>query len=329
MNLRLASGVLLSLAVSLLSPSATAAQFPEPGRVIKIVVPYSSGGPADKTARDLAEAMAPVLGVPIEVENMAGASGAVGATKVINGAPNGYTLLFSHIGMSTAYALFRKSSDTLDDFEYIGVTSELPMILIARPNLDVGSVKELIQRVKRKQTFSIANAGTGSASQMCSLLVQEHLGMRMRSIAYKGTAPAMSDLLEGHIDLLCDQSSTAGPQVLAGRAKPLGVTTSTRIGAGTPLANVPTLDEAGLKGFSLSVWQGLYAPKGTPEHVIKTLNGALQVALRDPAFMSRQKADGASIVRDEKSTPAGHRNLVGSETSKWSEVIRKANALSE
>ena len=315
--------------LSLHSAVWAASSFPEKGRTIRIVVPYSSGGPADKTARDLAQAMQTVLGVRVVVENVAGENGTVGATKVIQAAPDGYTLLFSHIGMSTAYALYRKSADTLSDFEYVGVTSELPMFLIGRLSLEPSNVAELMAWVAKRRYVSIANAGTGSASHMCSLLVQEHLKVRLKAVPYKGTAPAMNDIVAGHVDLLCDQSSTAGPQIVGGRVKPFGVTTPQRFTQGSALGNVPTLDEAGLKGFNLSVWQGLYAPKGTPKQVITSLNLALRAAVQDPEFAKKQALDGARIVKDEKLSPEGHRNLVQTETAKWSEAIRKANAYAD
>lgn len=323
---RMALALLVGAAVC-----ATArAAFPEAGRPIKIIVPYSSGGPADKTARDLAAALRKVLETPVVVENVAGASGTVGANKVLQAAPDGYTLLFSHIGMSTAYALYRKSSDTLDDFEYLGVTSELPMILIGRLNLEPSTWPELVRWIKaRKGNVTIANAGTGSASHMCGLLIQSQIDVQITAVPYKGTSPAMSDVVGGYVDLLCDQSSTASPQIVAGRVKAIATTRKTRFESPPVMTAIPTMEEAGLKGISLSVWQGLYAPKGTPHIVLQVLNNAMRQALKDPTYIERQRADGATVVTDERMTPEGHRRLVKSETDKWSAIIKSANGFAD
>lgn len=323
---RIALGLVLGAALC----GEAAATYPEPGRPIRIIVPYSSGGPADKTARDLAAALRKVLDTTVVVENVAGASGTVGANKVLQAPPDGYTLLFSHIGMSTAYALYRKSSDTLDDFEYLGVTSELPMVLIGRLNLEASTWPELVKWIKsRKGNVTIANAGTGSASHMCGLLLQTQIGTPITAVPYKGTSPAMSDVVGGYVDLLCDQSSTASPQIVAGRVKAIATTRATRFERPPVMAAIPTMEEAGLKGISFSVWQGLYAPKGTPKLVLQVLNQAVRQALRDPTYIARQQADGATVVTDERLTPEGHRQLVKSETDKWSAIIKSANGFAD
>lgn len=329
MNIRrLKVGLCLFVLAIFISPLARGA-FPEGNRPIKLIVPYSSGGPADKTARQLAEALQSVLGSPVIVENIAGASGTLGATKVLQATPDGYTLLFSHVGVSTSYALYRKA-DTLDDFEYLGVTSELPMFLVGRLNLEPADASALLKwMAAKKGAVTIANAGTGSASHLCTLLLQSVLQVTFNAIPYKGTAPAMNDVVGGHVDLLCDQSSTAGPQILGGRVKGYAVTAINRFRSPQQLATIPTLDEAGLKGFDFSVFQGLYAPKGTPRVILETLNRALREALKNPEYVKRQSADGATVVTDTRLSREGHKALVKAETAKWASIIKTANVYAD
>lgn len=317
---KLVHGFAVAVAATFIGGAASAA-FPE--KPITIIVPYSLGGPADKTARDLAVALASILKTRVDVENVAGVSGTLGAQKVLQSKADGYTLLFSHIGFSTSYALYRKGTDALDDFEYLGVTSELPMVLVGRPDLEAKDMRDLVRLIAEKRGMvRIANAGTGSASHICSIMLEQHLKQRLIDIPYKGTAPAMTDLLAGHVDLLCDQSSTAMPQVIAGRAKAFAVTTAERFKAPPPMQSVPTLEEAGLKGFNLNVWQGMYAPRGTPKDVLETLNKALRSALKDPAFRRRQLDDGVHVVEDERLSADGHKRLVRAEAMKWTAIIK-------
>lgn len=307
------------------------AQAAYPEKAITIVVPFSPGGPTDKTARDLAESMKKTLGNPtILVENVAGAGGTIAATKVIKSPADGYTLYFAHIGLATSYALYPKLAYNNTDFEYLGVISEVPMAFIGRPTFPASNLQDVIKLVKEKKGgVTLAHAGSGSASHLCSLLLQSQLQLRMTGIPYKGTGPAMSDLLGGHVDLLCDQSITANPQIDAGRVKAYGVTTLTRSDSSPAMAAVPTLDEAGIKGFSLTVWQALYAPKGTPPAVLALLNNAVREALKDPEFLKKQKAMGVQPVTDDRLTPAGHKKLMESEIEKWTKIIRAAGVYAE
>ena len=309
---------------------AHAADYPAE-KPITIVVPFSAGGPTDKTARDLGETIKKLLGASaVVVENVVGAGGTIAAAKVSKSPPDGYTLFLAHIGLATSYALYPKLQYQHTDFEYLGVISEVPMALMGRPNLPVSNVHDLIQLISEsKGGVTLAHAGSGSASHLCSLLIQSHLKMQMTGIPYKGTGPAMSDLLGGHVDLLCDQSITAAPQIEAARVKPLGVTTLTRSNASKAMANVPTLDEAGIKGFNLTVWQALYAPKGTPPQILATLNNAVRTALKDPEFLKRQQSLGVQIVTDDRLTPEGHQRLMASEIAKWTKIIKAAGIYAE
>ena len=300
------------------------AEYPE--KPVTIVVPFAAGGPTDKVARDLAEAMRkPMGGQSIIIENVGGAGGTLGAAKVAKAANDGYTLLLHHIGMSTAPALYRTMSyKTLEDFEYLGMINEVPMTLIGKPGLPANNMPELMKWIEaNKGKINLANAGLGAASHLCGLLFMSAVKVDMTTVPYKGTAPAMTDLLGGQVDLMCDQTTNTTTQIEAGKVKAFAVTTPKRLT--TPaLARLPTLDEAGLKGFNVSIWHGLYAPKGTPKAVLDKVNAALKVALKDADFIKREEALGAVIVTDARLNGAEHKKFVEAEINKWGPVIKAA-----
>ncbi len=305
--------------------AATAwAEYPE--KPVTIVVPFAAGGPTDKVARDLAEAMRkPLGGQTIIIENIGGAGGTLGATKVARAANDGYTLLLHHIGMSTSPALYRTMQyKTLEDFEYLGMVNEVPMTLIGKPGLPANNYAELTKWIDaNKGKINLANAGLGAASHLCGLLFQTALKVDMQTVPYKGTAPAMTDLLGGQVDLRCDQTTTTTSQIESGKVKAFAVTSTKRLT--TPaLKNLPTLDEAGLKGFNVSIWHGLYAPKGTPKPVADKINAAMKVALKDPEFVKRQEALGAVLITDARLDGAEHKKFVEAEINKWGPIIKAA-----
>jgi tripartite-type tricarboxylate transporter receptor subunit TctC len=314
------------LFASLMAAISAAAWADYPDKPITIVVPFAAGGPTDKVARDLAEALRkPLGGQSIIVENVGGAGGTLGATKVAKASNDGYTLLLHHIGISTAPALYRKLPyDTLGDFEYLGMVNEVPMTLIGKPTLPANNFAELMKWMEaNKGKINLANAGLGAASHLCGLLFQSTLKIDMQTVPYKGTGPAMTDLLGGQVDLMCDQTTSTTSQIEAGKVKAFAVTTAKRLT--TPaLKNLPTLDEAGLKGFNVSVWEGLYAPKGTPKAITDKLNAALRAALKDPEFIKREEALGAVIVTDARLGGAEHKKFVEAEIAKWAPIIKAA-----
>jgi tripartite-type tricarboxylate transporter receptor subunit TctC len=313
----------LSLIAAALAGTA-AAEYPE--KPITLVVPFAAGGPTDKVARDLAEALRkPLGGQAIVIENVGGAGGTLGATKVAKAAPDGYTLLLHHIGMATSPALYRNLPyKTLDDFEYLGLVNEVPMTVIGRTSLPANNYAELVKWLEaNKGKINLANAGLGAASHLCGLLFQQSLKIDMTTVPYKGTAPAMTDLLGGQVDLMCDQTTNTTGQIETGKVKAFAVTTTKRLS--TPsLAKLPTLDESGLKGFNVTIWHGLYAPKGTPKAVLDKVNAALKQALKDPDFDKREEALGAVIVTDGRVNPAEHKKFVEAEINKWGPVIKAA-----
>lgn len=296
-----------------------------PNKPVTIVVPFAAGGPTDKVARDLAEAIRKPLGGTVIIENVGGAGGTLGAAKVAKAPADGYTLLLHHIGMATSPALYRSLPyKTLDDFEYLGLVNEVPMTLIGRPTLQANNYAELVKWLEaNKGKVNLANAGLGAASHLCGLLFQSTIKIDMTTVPYKGTAPAMNDLLGGQVDIMCDQTTNTSGQIEAGKVKAFAVTTPQRLKAPS-LAKLPTLDESGLKGFNVTIWHGLYAPKGTPAPVLEKINGALRTALKDGEFVKHQEALGAVVVSDNRVAPAEHKKFVEAEIGKWGPVIKAA-----
>lgn len=296
-----------------------------PDKPVTLVVPFSAGGPTDRVARDLADALRKPLGVSIIIENVSGAGGTLGATKVAKAPPDGHTLLLHHIGMATAPALYRQLPfKPLEDFEYLGLINEVPMTLIGRASLPARNYSELTRWLStHKGRANLANAGLGSASHLCGLLLRQHLRFDLMTVAYKGTAPAMTDLLGGQVDIMCDQTTNTTGQIEAGKVRAFAVTTSKRV-ATPQLASLPTLAESGLKDFHVSIWHGLYAPKGTPQPVLDKINSALQIALKDREFLQRESNQGAMVVNDARVQAAEHKKFVAAEIGKWGPVIRAA-----
>jgi tripartite-type tricarboxylate transporter receptor subunit TctC len=314
---------LLALAALSVATGALAA-YPE--KPITIVVPFAAGGPTDKVARDLAEVLRKGLNnQTVVIENVGGAGGTLGAGKVAKANPDGYTFLLHHIGMATSPGLYRNLPyKTLDDFEYLGMVNDVPMTLIGRPSLPANNYAELVKWLEaNKGKINLANAGLGAASHLCGLLFQQSLKIDMTTVPYKGTAPAMTDILGGQVDLMCDQTTNTSGQIEAGKVKAYAVTTLKPLT--TPaLSKLPTLDSQGLKGFNVSIWHGLYAPKGTPKPILDQMNAALRAALKDPEFIKRQEALGAVVIADNRVSPAEHKKFVEAEINKWGPAIKAA-----
>ena len=314
---------LLASALALVATSAFA-EYPE--KTVTIVIPFAAGGPTDKVGRDFAEAVRkPLGGQAVVIDNVAGAGGTLGASKVARATPDGYTLLITHIGMATAPALYRNLQfKPLEDFEYLGLINEVPMTLISRPTLAANTYAELAGWISaNKGKVNIANAGLGSASHMCGMLLQSTLKADMTPVPYKGTAPAMNDLLGGQVDIMCDQTTNTTGQIEAKKVKAFAVTTPKRLSI-PALAALPTLDEAGLKGFNVTIWHALYAPKGTPKAVLDKINAALKVALKDGTFIKNEESLGAVVAADARVNPADHKKFVEAEINRWTPLI-KAN----
>lgn len=322
--------IALTAAAALTALGASAQEFPAKDKNITIVVPFAAGGPTDRVARDLAEALRKPLGTTVVVDNTSGAGSSIGTARVARATPDGYTLLLNHIGMSTMPALYRKLPFSVpNDFEYLGMVNEVPMTLIARPTMPANNFKELNTWIhQNKGKINLGNAGLGAASHLCGLMFQNAMKVDMTPVPYKGTAPAITDLIGGQIDLLCDQTTNTTGQIESKKVKAYAVTTSKRLT--TPaLKDLPTLAESGLKDFDVTIWHGLYAPKGTPAAVQKKINDALKIALKDPDFIKKQEGLGAVVVTDHRVEGAEHKKFVLSEIEKWGAVIKAAGTYAD
>jgi tripartite-type tricarboxylate transporter receptor subunit TctC len=304
------------------------AEFPE--KPVTLVVPFAAGGPSDKIARDLAESMRKRLNQTVIVENVGGAGGTLGAAKVATATPDGYTLLVHHIGFATAPTLYRKLPyKGIEDFAYLGLINEAPSTLIGRTSLPAKNLAELRKWIAADPTkVNLAHAGVGSASHLCGLMIQSALKAEMTTIPYKGTGPAMTDLMGGTVDVMCEQATNAVPQIEGGKVQAFAVTSKERMKL-PALASVPTLAESGLPDFSVTVWHGLYAPRNTPAPVLARLNDALRGALKDPELIKRQEALGITVVSDARVEPAAHKRFVEGEVARWAKVIQAAGAYAD
>lgn len=311
--------------------SAMAQTFPIKDKPITLVVPFTAGGPTDRLARDMAEALRkPLGGVTVMVENALGAGGAIATQKVAHAAPDGHTLLIHHIGMATMPALVRKPGfDVLNDFDYLGMIHEVPMTIVARPTLEANDYKQLSAWVSsQKDKVNLGNAGVGSASHLCGLLWQSSMRTHMTTINYKGVSMAMTDLLGGQIDVMCDQTTNTLTYIESRKIKAYAVTSNKRLSQAA-LKDLPTLQESGLKGFQVSVWHGVYAPKGLPPETKAKLYGALRSVFSDPAFIQKQEAMGAVMIMDKRTDPAEHKKFVAAEIAKWNPIIKSAGVYAD
>ena len=268
------------------------------------------------------------LGQTVIVENVPGAGGTIAPTKLKNATPDGHTLLIAHIGMSTAPALYRTLPfKPLEDFEHIGQVVDVPMTFVAKKDLPPNDFKALVAYVKaNKDKVTLANAGLGAASHLCGLLFMSAIETDLTTVPYKGTAPAMNDLLGGQVDLMCDQTTNTTSYIKSGKVKAYAVTSKQRVES---LKELPPASEAGLPGFEVSVWHGVYAPKGTPKPVIDRLTAALQAGIAEPDFVKRMADLGSNVVSKDKATPEGLRSHLKAEIDKWTPIIKKAGVYAD
>jgi tripartite-type tricarboxylate transporter receptor subunit TctC len=310
-------------ALALLAPGGAQAQGAYPNRPITVVVPFAAGGPTDTVARLVAESMGRDLGQAVVVENVGGAGGTLGAARVAQARPDGYYLLLHHIGMGTTPTLYRKLSyDAVGGFEPVGMVTEVPMTIIARKDIPAKNLAELVALIRKDTTkLNYAHAGVGAASHLCGLLLQKAADAPMTTVPYRGTGPAMTDLIGGTVDLMCDQTTNTTEQIRAGAVKVFAVTTPQRLAA---LPDVPTTAEAGLPGMEVTIWHALYAPKGTPAEVVNRLSKSLQVALRDEKLVGRFADLGTAPVTQQQATPAATRDFWQADIAKWRPVIQAA-----
>lgn len=317
---------LLILAAAMAAAFSAQAQSYPGSKPVSIVVPFAAGGPTDRVARDLAIAMAKyVPGGNFVVENAAGAGGTIGANKVAKAAPDGHTLLLFHIGMASTPALYRRLPyKPLEDFEFLGMVNDVPMTLIGKPQLPANTYRDFENYIRANTgKLNLAHAGLGSASHICGLMWQSALQTKeaMTTIPFGGTGPAMTALIGGQVDVMCDQTTNTVGQIEGGRVKAFAVTTAKPLSAHKTLKDYPTLSEMGLKNFNLTIWHGLYAPKGTPAAITKTLNEALKKSLKDADFIKKNEGLGALVVTDKRMEPAEHKAFVAAEMTKLKAAV--------
>ncbi len=310
--------LLIALTLALIAAPVLAQNYPV--RPIKLVVPFAAGGPGDTVARLLAQAMS--KGQTVVVENVSGAGGNIGATYVSRAAPDGYTLLFHQLGMAISPFLYSKLEYDPLDFETIGMVAYQANVLITRPNMVPGTFQDFLSYLKTNhEKLSFASTGPGGASDLCAILFKNATGIDIKTVPYRATAPALTDILGGNVDLLCDSVATATPYVQAGSVQAHGVTTLTRASS---LPDVPTLEEQGLKGFDMTTWTSLYAPKGTPRQIVDHLSKSLQDAVQDPQFIASLQKVGSSAQPKERATSEAHAAYLRQEISRWGPIIKAA-----
>ncbi len=314
-----------AMAATLFS-SAAFAEYPE--RNITMIVPFSAGGPTDTVARLVAESMSKDLGQQIIVENVGGAGGTLGAGRVASSDPDGYTILLHHIGMATSATLYRKLAyDPLNAFDYVGLVTEVPMTIVARKDMEATDLKGLIDYVKaNKDTVTVANAGIGAASHLCGMLFMSAIETPLVTVPYKGTGPAMTDLLGGQVDIMCDQTTNTTKQIQGGTIKAYAVTSPKRLDI---FPDIPTAVEGGLPGFEVGIWHGVYTPKGTPEEAINKLSASLQKALKDPNVVARFAELGTAPSSEADATPAALKAKLESEIARWKPIIDAAGTYAD
>jgi tripartite-type tricarboxylate transporter receptor subunit TctC len=299
-----------------------------PTKPVSLMMPYAAGGPGDTITRIVGQGMSKVLGQPFVVENTAGAGGTIGTAKVAAAAPDGYALLVMHFGHAANTALYRNLRyDAINDFEPIGIVAESPMAFVAKKAFPAANFREFIAHVRdNKDKVTYGHAGIGSASHLCGLLFFNAIDTVVTSVPYKGTGPALADLMGGQFDFMCDQTLNVFKPVEAGLIKAYAATTKTRLAV---LPDLPTADEAGLPGFEITVWFAMYAPKDTPKPIVDKLSGALQEALKDPDLKSRLSASGAEAVAPERARPEVLRAFLKAEIDKWVPIIRKSGVYAD
>lgn len=302
--------------------AAGAAQAEYPDRPINMVVPFAAGGPTDNVARSLAEAMRQSLGQTVVVENKGGAGGTIGTTQVARAQPDGYSVLLMHAGFSTAPSLYKNPGyDPYKSFEPIGLVVDVPMTIIARSDFPPNNIKELVEYLKaNKDKVSLANAGIGAASHLCGTMFTNGIGVDLLTIPYKGTGPAMNDLLGKQVDVMCDQTTNTTQHIKAGTVKAYAVTSKQRV---PTLPDLPTMQEAGFKDFEVGIWHGMWVPKGTPKPVIDKLVSALQAGLANPDFQKRMAGLGATVLTSE-ANPESLAKKVNQQVPQWAELFKKA-----
>ncbi len=303
--------------------SAASAQGAFPAKPLTFVVPAAAGGPTDTVARLVGESMQRTLGQTVIIENVGGAGGTIAMARVAKAAPDGYTVAVWHVGQATAPALYDNLRyDVINDFDSIGRITDVPMTLVSKTALPTKDVKELLAWIKAQNgKATYGHAGVGSASHLCALNLMDRLGLQMEGVSYRGTGPAMNDLIGGQFDVMCDQTTGTTNQIKDGKIKGYAVTTKFKVSS---LPELPTLDSGAIPGFEVSAWHAMWAPKGVPKDASDKLVSALQVALKDPKVVDRFASLGTEPVAQALATPDALKTQLVAEVQKWGAVIKAA-----
>ena len=304
------------------------AQSEFPSRPLTMVIPFPPAGSTDVLGRILAQSMSKYLQQSVIVENTGGAGGTIGAARVARAQPDGYTVLFHNMAHASAPALYAKLAyDPVADFEPIGLVADVPMILVSRRDLPTSSLQEVLSFAKANPgKLNFATAGVGATSHLCEALMTSVTGAKWTSVPYKGTGPALNDLLAGQVDVICDQPASTLGHLKSGGLKPIAVATRSRLKS---LPEVPTFAESGVPGFELAVWHGLYAPRGTPPGVVDKIAAALRQALREPALVQRYQEMSALISSQEQATPESLRSFLKADIDRWKVALKGAGVQPE
>ena len=305
------------------APTAVSAQTAFPAKPISLVVPAAAGGPTDTVARLIAESMGRTLGQTVLVENVGGAGGTIAMARVAKAAPDGYTVAVWHIAQATAPALYENLRyDVVNDFDHLGRITDVPMTLVSKTALAAKNAKELLDWIRAQNgKVTYGHAGVGSASHLCALILMKDLGLKMEGVGYRGTGPAMNDLIGGQFDVMCDQTTNTTNLIKENKIKGYAVTTKSKVSS---LPDLPTLDSGAIPGFEVSAWHAMWAPKGLPKDVSDKLVAALQTAVKDPKVVERFASLGTEPVAPALVTPDALKSYLTAEVKRWDTVIKAA-----
>ncbi|MFL6790610.1 MAG: tripartite tricarboxylate transporter substrate binding protein BugD [Bradyrhizobium sp.] len=314
--------ILAALAIVAFTGAALAENYPS--RPITIIVPFSAGGPSDAMARILAERMKVTLGEAVLIENVTGAGGSIGVGRAVRSPPDGYTISFGHLGTHAANgAVYKLGYDLVADLEPVALLPSNPMVIVSKNAVPAKSLADLLAWLKARPAPPTAGtAGAGSGSHIAGLYFENVSGIKLQYVPYRGTAPALNDLVAGQIDIIVDQTSNSISQVRAGTIRAYAVTDEKRV-ASAP--DIPTTDEAGLPGFHMTLWSGLWVPKDTPKEIITKLNAAAVEALNDPAVRKQLENLGLQMPPKDQLTPQALGAWQKAEIAKWWPMIKAAN----
>jgi tripartite-type tricarboxylate transporter receptor subunit TctC len=314
--------ILAVLAVLAFGNAAVAEKYPS--HPITVIVPFSAGGPSDAMMRILAERMKLPLGETILIENVTGAGGSLGVGRTVRAAPDGYTIGFGHLGTNVANgAIYKLGYDLVADLEPVVMLPSNPMIIVSKNAVPAKSLKELLEWLKSRPVPAAAGtAGAGSGSHIAGLYFENATGIKLQYVPYRGTGPALNDLVAGQIDIIVDQLSNSINQVRAGTIRGYAVTDTKRA---AQAADIPTVDEAGLPGFHMTLWSGLWVPKGTPKEIVAKLNAAAVEALSDPAVRKQLENLGLQMTPLDQLSPEALGSWQKAEIAKWWPMIKAAN----